>query len=218
MTRAISTCVGCGRPYMVKVEVPGRPESEELPFCRGRRRVEPKPECVRAYLEKGIPCVGCGEKLDYNNAIRYPSRADARMRPICRHCDVLLTDARKKVTEEDQAWYGIHSFEAFRGIGNYGTLCRLFGKVLGDTGKCFIDHEPLLEHKADNTGDVWVLLPSWQAQAAKAFLEALQAAVDGEKAEAKQEGHSMLVRLARGEISVDDYNSEARDLRGEQDE
>lgn len=212
MTKPPPTCVGCGRTYSMRVEVPGRPEGEALPFCRGRRGTEPKPECFRKYLEAGVPCVGCGESIvKYNNGIKYPTESDARLRPICRHCDVLLGEARRKVVEEDHRWYGIHSFEAFRGIGPYSTLIQLFGKVLGSTGKCFIDHEPLLEHKADNTGDVWVLLPSWQAQAAREFLLTLSAAVEAVKKDSKQQGHAMLVRLARGETSLKDYEEEIAD-------
>lgn len=88
--------------------------------------------------------------------------------------------------------------------------------MLGFKGRCFIDSEPLLESRADNTGDAWLLLPRWQAEAARAFLQGLRKAIARSKSEAKEEGHALLVRLARGETTVADYEEElGQDRQGD---
>lgn len=208
-------CAGCDEEKFAEeflhIDVHGS-QKKPIVLCRSRRHKYPRPECMKKYWEKGLPCVGCDNPIEFYYG--YKPGGDRHLRPICGDCDAILREAQARGAKGKESWYSVSTYEAFSGLPDREGIARHFGAMLGFKGKCFLaDAVPLLERPADNTGDLWLLLPKWQAVAAKKFLEALIEQVAKLRIASKQEGHSMLVRLARGETSVVDYEEDLNRLR-----
>ncbi len=201
----MKACDGCGATGEL-VDLEDSEHRTLARVCRGRPYT-PKPACVRAAIEKHEPtCVVCGEEL------RFSGR---QLRPVCKACEGTIAQLRD---QKDLKWYRFKVFDAFSrdvpGRGDYQALGDAFRRVLcGDARATSVHPSEDLTFGRSRTGydsfstaDIWARLSTAQADGVVAFVEAFKAfALELDK-HAREEGGALLVKLARGEVSIDDFN------------
>lgn len=204
-------CEGCGSvdPGDVTEQFDDVKHHPTARLCRGRYN-EPKNACLGKYL-LGRPntCALCGTQESlYTKGFK--------LRPVCEQCFVDLEEL-KEHKKKDRHWYYIKSYSVFgdalpaRSHVGYDVLTNAFKRVLnGDAHRSFVDDaKPLFarqnSYDSPNTGDIWSMLTEAQAQGVKELVEEFKKVIDGVAEHSKQEGGALLVKLARGEVSVEEF-------------
>lgn len=178
---------------------------------RGRgHREEPKAACLARWFtsQRELTCLVCeGELFNY---------AHNRARPICKDCEVKIAALREGA--KGKRWYAFDTWELFgnvipRGVhADYSNLGAQFLEALGDLGPRINGAEwitPEIERRhTDRYVNATIELTDRQAEGVRGFAakfrEVVQAIADAKHAE----GGSLLVKLARGEVSVDDFDQQ----------
>lgn len=176
--------------------------------CAGRNLYVAKPSCLRKILEEHKPvCVVCGTDDMYFSG--------ARLRPVCKTCDATINQLKP---EAELSWYVFRPYDAFgrhtgRSHADYTALGNGLRRALcGDDRSVFIpgaeDISPGKRNGLDSfsTGDIWARLTKTQAEGLKEFFEAFGNFAEVLSTHAHEQGGALLVKLARGEVSIDDFN------------
>ncbi len=215
MTTLEKKCAGCGGtgdPHRGLTMVDDAANRPLVYLCRaghGSAYTEtPKTACLGKYLlKREVTCVVCGtdEMMNY-----YPAR---RIRPVCKSCEAKLSALSKR--EESRRWYALDNYEL---LGNaipsgvhadYDALGRALLKAFGAPHRrvdnfVWLTTKPEWRH--DRYANGTVELTDEQAEGLRDFFTAFAECIK-KVAEAKHsEGAALLVRLARGEVSIDEYN------------
>lgn len=208
-------CDGCGatpaKPNDDLVTVDGADYQHLAVLCRGggRRNYEPKNACLAKFLMAREPvCVVCGGEL-------YSWKAGNRIRPVCKSCEADLEQL--KASKKGRAWF---AFDVFAMFGqplpsNTHAPYSDFGKALiaalgGVVGERVGDAEYIVDRngggfRGDRHTDGSAQLTPDQVQGVRDLVEAYAAVIERVAESQKKEGGDLLVRLARGEVSIEDY-------------
>lgn len=198
-------CAACGSTDGELVEIHDHLDRLLAILCRaGGRSYEAKAACFRKFLEqRPVQCVVCAEEL---------SKQSERLRPVCEGCEATLQTLRK---ETGLQWYAIKPFRIFS-VPDVETphddpLTDALRKILGGGRQTFVPGAKDLTGELrgfDNytTGDIWARLTKDQAVGVVDLMAAFKAYVTQVAGTAHQVGSSLLVRLARGEVTIDDFN------------
>lgn len=180
--------------------------------CHGRTYSRPSEACIgKAILRRArkSKCLICGTE----NGLYFSGVA---LRPICKECELLI--AQVKGEKSARETYGLPKFKMF---GNplpmnshidYDTIAHAFTKALAGDVRLpgFANGSSILPPKNSldslNGGDAWVRLTPAQADGVREFVTAFAELVEKVEAAGKEAGGALLVQLARGEVSIDDYN------------
>jgi hypothetical protein len=179
-------------------------------FCPGRNSSVASAGCVgRLLAVRPLICAGCDEVIHVSLYQNANGDAAKRLRSLCDECQRLLRDAKK----EPRSWYAIGVYDLLgRPLplnchADYRSVASALGDILERTDECFISEaEPLIGTGNFNTEDIWARLTKRQADGVRAFAAAYGELVAQVAASSKKEGGALLVRLARGEVSIDEFN------------
>ncbi len=209
----MKACTGCGKSegpmdrLITLYDSTG--DVEVASVCRGRAYDAPKSSCVQKVLEKqGAVCIVCGSEQMYFGG--------RKVRPICKQCDATIAQAR---AQTDVSWYAFRPFDLFsRDLETQHVPYDELGQALrhllcGDGREQFVSEGEWLTFGREltgydnlTTGDIWARLTKTQAKGLEEFKAAFTEFVSKAIAEAEARGGALLVKLARGEVSVDDYD------------
>ena len=157
------------------------------------------------------PCPGCGK-----------IRPDRPAKEVCAHCKRLIeratwleTELSKVGNDEIIVRYGIRYYqnEYIHTHSDSGrTLMRLFQSIAvsGSRISTSTDAEFELLGKIDNYGfgGSYAVMSRSLAEAIRDLRIAVVSALKSEYEEGKKDGHNLLVRLASGELSMSDFDTE----------
>lgn len=217
----VNTCDGCGKLQEGRYELSIVRDLHDRVlgrFCRARGGGA-KQSCVAKLVASRKPtCAGCGEAMSINTYRNGNAEAAARLRPFCDGCARLLRDAKK----EPRKWYAIDAYGLFGQplpsgcYGPYDALKHALGDILERTNETFIDEAEVLctkDSRGLNTGDIWARLTKRQADGVVALQKAYAALVKHLDEWSREQGGALLVQLARGEVSIDDFNDARKPAR-----
>lgn len=209
------TCQGCGavkqlRHDLVKLEDNRHRLVAEL--CRGRYDGHPKNACLAKFLlERDVRCVVCDRELRGSGW----HQAD-RVRPVCGDCEVKLAALADR--EKGRRWYGFDVWELFGEVtprnvhADYSNLGACFLKALGDLGPRVNGAEwitePIEGRHRDRYCHATIELTERQAEGVREFAAKFAEYVDKIATAKHAEGGSLLVKLARGEVTIDDFDQQ----------
>lgn len=188
-------------------------------LCRGRND-QPKAACFSKYLmQREVACVVCGEEL-------HSWKPAGRVRPVCKPCEAKI-DGMKEREAGGRKWYAFDTYEVFgqptpgNSHADYSALGVALLKALGAPSQTVSGAEWLLPASKRRGGDRYhsgsVELSAEQAEGLREFVAAFATYV-GQVAEAQhRKGTSLLLQLASGEASINDFNEATINPKGERD-
>lgn len=209
-------CDGCGAGYVDVhrhlVDVEDERYQRLARLCRGRQS-EPKGSCLDKWLKARQPvCVVCDGEL-------YRHKANFRARPVCKGCEARL----ESLTARDQPkrWFALDTYAAFgvpipSGVhADYNELGKALLQALGSSHRDGPWEEHLVKRKERSSlNDAYVNgtveLTAEQAQGVRDLVAAFAKVVEQVAEQKHSEGGALLVKLARGEVTVDAFDQQVK--------
>lgn len=208
-------CAGCDRERaddlyskeLVEVEVAS--DLGLVKVCRGRSASEPSEKCLAA--ARAGKCPGCGERLSYQSGVSHPA--------LCMHCKrargIGQAALDSEATERKYSLIdGYRFFGAYAGHDTAKACVKALAKMLGgrthrDTSEGYSSwgFVPKIETRGFDSqhADAYVETTAAQHEALAEFQRLLGEAGAAIRKEAFKQGDDLLGRLARGEVTPDDY-------------
>jgi hypothetical protein len=213
-------CSGCGSTDREQVEFEYGPLVTVM-VCGGALKDpsrpfsarHPKAACVRAYIAKDAPCPGCGRPSEW-----------AATHGVCRDCHKRIADMLRAEASADttpRRWWEINDYRLFnvdddqQGPSSEVTeklalsLVAFMGANAGvgkaPPGTIIAGTVPMGGDRPGLASPLEALLTDKQAKAMDEFARAARAWGQRLYDAGKAYGGNMLVRLARGEVTVDEF-------------
>lgn len=188
-----SICDGCKEEASTySVKIPGRGSVRLCVFLAGQKRAQIRPECfAKLFVEN---CILCTKPHGYDFR---PSSYGYSFTPLCKDC--LL--AAQRGMELEKKPYALHRHAVISDDDLTRVLAEALGSTLESTGYCEL---PVIGGK--EYGYI-VQLTEKAKESLVSFVDSLNRKVKEKVARGKQEGHALLVGLASGEYTIDQYDS-----------
>ncbi len=210
-------CAGCGREraddlyHKELVEVEVASDLDFVKVCRGRSASEPSEKCLAA--ARAGKCPGCGEKPSYQSGVSHPV--------MCEKCKRARGVGKAYLETEEKKWSLIDGTDFFGGVwvghedrdtvkGAVKALCKAVGgRTYRDTAEGYNSRGFVPQPKDDpykhTHADAMVETTEAQHEGLLELQRLLGEVCQAIRKEAFRQGDNLLGRLARGEMTVDDY-------------
>lgn len=174
---------------------------------RGRGGYDPKKPCLAKYLiEREVSCVVCGE----TDGMSY--KAARRARPVCQTCEseIAAINARR----QKRKWYAVDVYACFgwplpmNTHADYHALGHALIDAIGDGGRVSGSEQLVTREKrtlSDASVDGCIELTEEQAAAFRLFVAKFDEMIARVAESQREAGGSLLLQLAGGEVSIEDY-------------
>jgi len=204
----MKACDGCGKESDNTITLDDAEGNTVARVCPGRTYSRPSEACISKVIvkrSKDPKCLVCGEGSLYFSG--------APLRPICRECDGLISQVKGERAARET--YALPRFKIFGDPlpGNshidYDTIADAFTRAIAGDVRIDSGGESILPMRGFdslNSGDSRVRLTPAQAEGVRDFVKAFAELVTKVAEAGRAAGGALLVQLARGEVSIDDFN------------